>query len=219
MLKTSNSAALKFLAFCVLAGAPAHAAEPVPFTYAPDHCQFSATFPDTPETVKRCETTGDKECYELVSYTHVIDMESSVNFKVICNPSGKDLYKAYTEDVMRTTLRAMTDRSVIKTHEISFREEESYKQAGLVGEGQRGLTPTMYIAQLWIGQTSAMSVEAELVGEPTEEADRMFSEFLRSVHFMTPEELEAKKKLEAEETLEEKSTEESAPEKPAEKNP
>jgi hypothetical protein len=185
MLKISNSAALSAFIFCAAIFSPAHAE---PFVFAPEHCEFSAAFPETPETIKRCETTGDKECYEQFSFTKVFAMSTSVNFKVICNPAGGDIFKAYTEEVMRTTLRAMTDREVIKTFDVSFREEPLYKQAGLIGEGEMGLTPTMYIAQLWIGQRSAMSVEAELVGEPSEEADQMFSELLRSVQFIVPEE-------------------------------
>ena len=39
----------------------------------------------------------------------------------------------------------------------------------------------IYIAQLWIGQKSAMTVEAELIGDALSEADQLFSDILRSV--------------------------------------
>jgi hypothetical protein len=84
---------------------------------------------------------------------------------------------------MEATLRAMTDRSVVQTFDTTFREESGFKQAGLVGEGQSGRTPTIYIAQLWIGKTSAFSVEAELIGEAGEGAEILFRDILRSAHF------------------------------------
>lgn len=151
-----------------------------PSTYSPEFCEFAVTFPEEPYKTERCD--GDTgQCYEQVSFTKVFALSSTVNFRVICNEVGADIKGAYDGDVMKATLRAMTDRSVVKTFETSFREEETYKQAGLVGEGKVGRTPTIYIAQLWIGETSAFSVEAELIGEAGVEADTMFSEVLRSV--------------------------------------
>ncbi len=89
---------------------------------------------------------------------------------------------------MKATLRAMTKKSVIKEFETSYREEDGYKQAGLVGEGKVGRTPTIYIAQLWIGENSAFSVESELIGQINDGADGLFSSVLRSIRFKGDEE-------------------------------
>ncbi len=161
-----------------------------PSTYQPDFCEFSVTFPEEPYKTRRCDEDGGAKCYDQVSYTQVYDMSSTVNFRVICNAVGEDVKKSYSGEVMQATLRAMTDRSVVKTFDTSFREEEDYKQAGLVGEGKSGRTPTIYIAQLWIGEQSALSVEAELIGEASDKADALFSEILRSVRYDTGEEIE-----------------------------
>ncbi len=154
-----------------------------PSTYSPEFCEFSVTFPDEPYKTRRCDEDGGAKCYDQISYTQVFEMSSTVNFRVICNPIGQDIKESYSGEIMQATLRAMTDRSVVKTFDTSFREEESYKQAGLVGEGKVGRTTTIYIAQLWIGEQSALSVEAELIGEASEKADELFSEILRSVRF------------------------------------
>ncbi len=159
-----------------------------PVTYSPDYCEFSITFPGEPYTTQRCEDGNQDRCYDLVSYTQVYMLSSTVKFRVICNPTGEDIYRHYSGEVMETTVKAMTERSVVKTFDTSFREEENYKQAGLVGEGKAGMTPTIFIAQLWLGHGSIFSVEAELTGEKHEDADALFSEVLKSVRFVEEEE-------------------------------
>ncbi len=153
-----------------------------PKSHTPEFCEFSTTFPSEPYTTRLCEDEDTQnKCYDQISYTQVFDMISTVNFRLICNKIDKDIYKSYNGDVMQVTLRAMTKQSVTQTFDTSFREDSAYKQAGLVGEGKVGLTPTIYIAQLWMGENSALSVEAEIIGDPIEAADKMFSDVLRSV--------------------------------------
>ena len=152
-------------------------------TYSPDFCEFSVTFPDAPYTSRRCEDEEKTRCYDLVSYTQVYEMSATVNFRIICNPVDPSVYKDYSAEVMQGTLRAMTRQTVTQEINSAFREEDGYKQAGLVGEGRAGRTPMIYIAQLWIGRQSAFSVEAELIGVAHEAADTLFGDILKSVHY------------------------------------
>lgn len=163
--------------------ASAQEEEKAPVTYSPDYCEFSVTFPEEPQSMQRCEEGDEDRCYDLITYTHVYDMAATVEVRVICNPISEDLYSQYSGAVMEATVKAMTEKNVIKTFDTSFREEEHYKQAGLVGEGQLGMSPTIYIAQLWIGRHSIMSVEAEMTGDVREDADTLFSDILRSVQY------------------------------------
>ncbi|GJL84556.1 MAG: hypothetical protein DHS20C02_03310 [Micavibrio sp.] len=187
---------MKWLSLIIFLALPSLAMAAEPVTYSPDYCEFAITFPEKPYTAPRCEDGKEDRCYELVSYTQVFQLSSTVNFRIICNPSGEDLFEQYSGKVMESTLKSMTERSVVKTFDTSFREEENYKQAGLVGEGKVGVTPTIYIAQLWIGHNSILSVEAELIGEADEVADSLFSSVLKSVHFVTEEEKKAKEEAE-----------------------
>ena len=171
---------------------PAHAEEgAASHTYAPDYCEFTITFPEAPYTTRRCDDDGAR-CYDQVSYTQVFDMQATVNFRVLCNPVAESVVESYSGEVMEATLRAMTKRSVVETYKTSFREEENYKQAGLVGEGKSGKLATLYIAQLWIGQKSAFSIEAELIGETADAPDELFSDILKSVGVKKEEERERK---------------------------
>lgn len=151
------------------------------FTYAPAHCDFSASFPEEPFKRVQCKDESEKECFEQLIYTQVFALDSSVNFRVICNPADEGAYDKYSAAVMETTLKAMTRDNYVKIIDSSFREDKGYKQAGLVAEGERGVSSKIYIAQLWIGQKSVMSVEAELVGAPNDEADALFSHLLEGV--------------------------------------
>ncbi len=180
------------LGLCLLA-LPALAADETPATtYSPDFCEFAVKFPSEPYTIQRCDENDPKKCYTMVSYTKVFDLDATVNFRVICNPIGKDVYDAYDGEVMKAALRAMTRDSAVRTAETSYRKEDGYKQAGLVGEGQAGRQSTIYIAQMWIGRASAMTVEAESIGNAPVAADEMFSAILKSVHYLEPSEMRGK---------------------------
>lgn len=177
---------IRLLLALLLLPSLAFAAEPS--TYKPAFCDFEITFPEAPYRTQRCEGENNTQCYEQTSFTRVfIENNATVNFRVICNPINKDVKDTYSGEVMRSTLRAMTKRSVVDTFRTSFRESEQYKQAGLVGQGTAGRTTTLYIAQLWIGENSAFSVEAELIGDPTEKADQLFSDILKSAKFSEAE--------------------------------
>ncbi len=173
---------LRILLALLLIPTLSFAQEKTTSTYGPDFCEFSVTFPSDPYKSRRCDDSAKKErCYDLISYTQVYELSSTVNFRIICNPIGDDVLKAYSPEVMQATLKAMTKQSVVQEFNTSFREEEKFKQAGLVGEGLVGRTPTIYIAQLWIGEKSALSVEAELIGEAMPEADTLFRDVLMTV--------------------------------------
>ena len=151
--------------------------------YHPDYCQFTANFPEEPFKTHRCESEDKNSCYDLISYTKVFDLSTTIRIEIICNPSKPEIYDYYTEDAMKATVKAMTKDTAVETYEISSRQADGYRQAGMLGKGQKGLDETIYIAQLWVADKSVMSVEAELSGAQTEESDRTFAEILRNIGF------------------------------------
>ncbi|MCC7304626.1 MAG: hypothetical protein IT558_00035 [Alphaproteobacteria bacterium] len=169
-------------------------AAPAPYTYSPEHCQFTVTFPSEPFIKQKCDQDeahgrmNDKrrQCYDEVSFTKVYELSATVNFRIICSDTGDQIYKTYDDHLMELTLRSMVNQDIVKTFDTSFRDEKElgYKQAGLVGEGKLGRTPTIHIAQLWIGKKSVLSVEADLVGAANDEADKLFSEIMKSIRFV-----------------------------------
>lgn len=202
------------LAMAMMFSLSAHAAdEERPFTYSPDTCEFSVEFPEKPYEVKRCEDKSNKRCYQLVSYTQTFELDSTVNFRVICNPIGPDVRAKYDREVSLAAVRAMGRRNTLSTLNTNFRNEGPYRLASLVGEGKSGVTPMIYIAQLWVGETSVMSVEAELIGEAHEKADLLFSDVMKSVGPKSEDEA-AEKPEGGKAEGEEKTSDSSAPKKP-----
>ena len=156
--------------------------------YKPDYCEFVAAFPEEPLKGRRCETDDPNTCYDLVSFTKVFGLSSTVRVEVICNPSTPELHEQFTVEAMKETVNAMTQGSVIEAHQVQVREEETYRQAGLVGKGRAGMDETIYVAQLWSAPNSVMAVEAEIIGEQMTEADQLFAGILKSIGYqgLTP---------------------------------
>lgn len=153
-----------------------------PFGYSPEYCDFFAAFPEDPLVLSQCEDENDATtCFDLISYTKVFGLSSTVKAQLICNPATTEMYDHFTTEVMEGTVRTMTKDKVVKEINVESREEKEYRQSGMVAQGRQGLNDTLYIAQLWVAQNSIMSVELELMGEQTAAADQLFANLLRNI--------------------------------------
>ena len=117
-----------------------------------------------------------------MQFTQTFGLDATIDFKVICNPISEDIRAKYSDEVIGATLETMTEEHVVQRFETNIHEGDGFKLAGIVGRGQKGMMETMYLAQLWIGDKSAMSLQAEMSGENSEEADKMFTNILQSVY-------------------------------------
>ena len=157
---------------------------PIAFRYQPEYCDFTAAFPEEPIVSQQCEKEGDEStCYELVSYTKVFEMSSTVSVNIVCNPVTPEMYEYFSTEVMENTVREMTKESVVETFNVSSSEKENYRLTGLVGQGKKGLHDTLFIAQLWLSENSIMSVEAEISGQKHSAADELFAGILNHVGY------------------------------------
>lgn len=152
--------------------------------YSPDYCEFTADFPEEPIVNNYCEDPEDEStCYNLISYTKVLEMASTVNIEIICNPSTPEMYAEFIPEVMKETVNAMTKDSVIEKYNVKTRQADTYRQTGLIGKGKKGLNETIYLAQLWVSEKSIMSVKAEMSGAQTKEADALFADILQTIGY------------------------------------
>lgn len=154
--------------------------------YSPEHCDFTIGFPEEPVVTNKCDGGINKnECYDQVFYTQTFNLDATVNFRVICNKIGQDIKDKYNKDIMQATLKEMTKNSVVETIQTTYHEDEQnrYRIAGLVAEGKVGLVPSIFIAQMWLGQNSAFSVEAEMIGDAYIESDALFRDIMRSISY------------------------------------
>jgi hypothetical protein len=161
--------------------------EPVPETpgyhYAPPGCDFRIDFPGEPFQAKRCDPDDSSKCNAVTSFTHVFALDATVNFNVTCNPPEKNMYDHYSGEVMKETLIALVGKGKLDKYETDFQQFPEAKQASLLGTGKSGNSEKIYIAQLWIGHQSVFTVEGELIGEQTDDADKMFADILRSIRY------------------------------------
>ncbi len=58
--------------------------------------------------------------------------------------------------------------------------------AYILGYGKKGDQDLIYNGQLWIGQKSVFSLEADVVGDYVDGADAMFAEILQTVQLKNP---------------------------------
>lgn len=155
--------------------------------YGPEFCEFQAGFPEEPLIAEQCDDKdGEKKCYNQVTYTRTFGLNATIYASVICNAIDQNVKNNYDKDVMVKTLTLMSDDNLKGEYHTNFSEDEDghYKMANLVGETMMGMSNGLYLAQMWIGEKSAMTVEMQLMGEPLEEADGMFRDILRSVKYI-----------------------------------
>jgi hypothetical protein len=163
-----------------------------PGRYAPDFCDFEITFPEAPAVMKKCIPGAD--CYDLHSYTMVYDLQTTVDVSAVCNPSTPANYKRYTEGVMKAALAGMVEDRNLTEHQVKFTQEENVRSAALTGVGITGSQNKIYTGQLWIGQNSVFTVQAELIGGEHAQADKVFSEILQSIKIKPGKQLPKKPK-------------------------
>lgn len=150
------------------------------YVFSPEGCEFQVTFPSEPHRVQRCDTDNPESCHTVTNFTHVFGLDATVDIRVTCNKAEPQMYERYSGDVMKTTLEAMVGKNKLDEYESHFNDTGKVKQAALIGAGTSGNSNKIYMAQLWIGQTSVFSIEGELIGGPFEAADNMFSDILKS---------------------------------------
>ncbi|MCB9991655.1 MAG: hypothetical protein H6867_09875 [Rhodospirillales bacterium] len=154
------------------------------FVYSPEGCEFQITFPSEPQVTRRCHDKVADKCALMTSYTEVISLDATLNFYVSCRSSEKNYREDFSPDLMRTSLLARPDVDRLEVYDINFQESDQAVMGSLLGAGPspNGNDPMIYVAQLWVGDASVFSLEAELIGPQSEEADQHFANILRSLH-------------------------------------
>ncbi len=151
-----------------------------PGRFAPDFCDFEITFPEKPLLAEKC--IPGSQCFNVNSYTMVYDLQTTVDVSVTCTPSTPAAYKQYTDGVMKAALAGMIDDRNLTSHDIKISpDKDNVKSAAITGVGKTGTQDKIYSAQLWIGQNSVFSVQAELIGSAHDVADKSFRDILQSI--------------------------------------
>lgn len=166
------------LSLFLLNANPARAEE---YAYAPEGCEFRMELPGTPSLSRKCSPDNPEICRDMTGYTKVFGMDATINVSVTCNPAPPQMYEQYNGEVMQATMEAMMGKDQLADYETGYQEFDVAKEAVLLGMGKAGNSDRVFVAQLWIGRKSVFTVEAELIGQKTEESDKMFADILHSI--------------------------------------
>lgn len=184
-----------FLAL-TLCAAPAFADE---YTFGPDGCDFRMTFPEEPSTSMRCNPEKPGQCYKARVFNRVFSLDSGVKITVSCNPAEENMLERYSGEIMEYTLKSMVSGGEASAEKTGFTDYGEAKEATLLG--QRTMpdgTGKIYMARLWIGKNSVMTVEGELIGPASNESDAMFTNIMKSVRLKSQDKAEEKEKADKE---------------------
>lgn len=144
-------------------------AQAEPFTYSPDNCEFSITFPEKPFIQTKCtEDKGQKTCTDVVTYTKVANVDSSINFRVTCDTGDATELKKYTPAIMEETLKQMMKTISLEPYNIYSDDKDGYKQAMSLSVGEKNNQLILYSGQIRIGKTSIFTLESQIIGPPEE---------------------------------------------------
>ncbi len=176
---------LPLCCFAILAFA-ASPARAEPYTYAPETCEFQMEFPEKPYMEQKCTSGEKKACTEVVTYTKVIDVDSSVNVRITCNQYDAKELEKYTPEVMKETIKQMTTQASLPVEDVNTGDENGFKSATAVNISTRGGRDIFYTAQIWIGKTSMFTLEADMTGPQSDKADQIFTEVLQGMRPKEP---------------------------------
>lgn len=170
---------LKFLFILVfLFATPGSAAD---YVYTPTNCEFKMTYPEQPSIAQACNPENPKDCYEASNFTRVLAMDSSVRINTTCNNAEPGMLERYSGDVMQYTLGTMAHKKVDE-YESGFNDHGIAKQAVVLGNQKLDDgTEQVYMAQIWIGKKSVFTIEGQVTGNASPEADAIFSEIFKSI--------------------------------------
>jgi hypothetical protein len=163
------------------------------FSYSPDNCDFTITFPEKPVIEENCdapplsnkntEDDGDEQCREVVKFNKVFSADSSLHVRASCNISDQKQYERYSGADMKGALEKLLATEDVSDHKTSFDtlNDSDVKRAGFLGYGKRKETPATIIGQLWLSPGSMFTLQVEVTGARDKKADAMLASILRSL--------------------------------------
>ncbi|HNQ92513.1 MAG TPA: hypothetical protein PKI93_06230 [Alphaproteobacteria bacterium] len=166
------------------------------FTYAPDHCDTEVTFPEKPFIENKC-LLGDN-CTDVVTFTKIAPPDSSLNVRVTCVAYPKEELDTYTPEVAEETLKRLLKDQNMEAYDISSDEQDGFRRSTSMSIGTKDNTPYMYTGQIWIGEQSMFTIEAQMKGPQNEQIGKTFAEILKATHAKNNKSEKEDKKTQAE---------------------
>lgn len=174
MLRNITLSLIVFLSFASIA----HAAD---YKYAPQGCDFEVMLPSTPTTMRRCHPALPDKCDLKTAFTHVYNMQATLNVYISCDPVSQEDFDTISEDAIRTSLIALSGGQ-LETYQTNTERQDDMYMGMILGAGSTASNVgTLYTSQIWITPNSKLIVEGEIIGGEHKEADETLINVLHSV--------------------------------------
>lgn len=159
-------------------------AQAEPFVYAPENCDMRVGFPERPIIEKKCVTHAEKqECTDVVTYKKIIPPHSSVTFRVTCVEYPKAELETYTPEIVEKTLNKLLKDQGLEPFDIQSETVDNIQRSTSmsIGTDDEG-TAYMYSGQIWIGDKSLFTLEANMKGPQEKSVEETFVSILRETY-------------------------------------
>jgi hypothetical protein len=152
------------------------------FTHKPASCDFQIAFPEKPFIEQKCvRKNNQSDCHDVVSYTKAAGVESSLNIRFSCRTLGAQEKEQLSDTALNAALEDMVASNNLETTGVQLQQQDGYRSASVIGFGKKGNQDVIYNAQMWVGSTSLMTLEADMTGKQNEKIEKEFSTILKSV--------------------------------------
>ena len=163
---------------------PASPALAEPYTYAPDGCEITTTFPEKPFFQTKCTGPENaRDCAEIVTYTKTdTEAGASVNFRMSCRVQDQTELNKYTPEIVEETLRQMITSAGLEPFNIVSKAEDGFRKTSAISIGEKAGKADIFSGQIWIGKSSMFTLEAEMIGPKNDKLEAVFADVLRNTH-------------------------------------
>ena len=149
------------------------------FIYAPASCEFQIIFPEKFFKAQKCD--NENNCYDVISFA-LKDKDSNVDFRVTCLPKTNDEIKILRSSDLKAAVRDLAVSSGLRPMGDDVATmPDNVISAVAIALGFRGTAETIYTGQLWVGDKSLMTLEAEMRGPPNKKIETIYTKILESV--------------------------------------
>lgn len=181
MMRTLNLPPLAALVALSALAALITPASADPFVYDTEECGFTITLPNPPSAMTRCEGSENKRCYEALTYNQTFPDNGNLKMDIICSDVTPKITAIYTPQLMEKTLEAMASSYSVTQDDVSHHNTDTYKHASLIGASKDKDKDHLFIAQLWMNNQSAFSIQTHITGPHSKESDTLLSHILHSI--------------------------------------
>ncbi|MCB9965988.1 MAG: hypothetical protein H6855_07915 [Rhodospirillales bacterium] len=180
--KSGKTLALTLALLCL--SPLSHAADPGSYTYTPEGCGFTASFPSEPHFTRRCPSDPTLPCLEVARFTsRGEEAHQTFEVEMSCQGISEEVYQSYTKDNLESLVVKMTEKHHLgEVPPVDFdAQEDGLKIASSSGLKRAGFSDKIFLSQIWVNPHSVMTIEGEMDLETDEKTEEQFITIMRSV--------------------------------------